>query len=203
VALNQEEGIEGLKKLFIESRHSKIPIYEESIDNIKGYCHSLQLFRKPKRIEDIMNEIIVVPETFQANELMIRFIREQKSIAIVIDEFGGTSGLVTMEDLMELIFGEIEDEYDDDNDKLVKKINENTYLLSARNEIDYLNEKHKFQLPEGDYDTLGGYILSIKHDIPQVGEVIQTEKFRFVIKSLDNARIDMLEMTILDNNGNT
>ncbi|GAB4338098.1 MAG: hemolysin family protein [Flammeovirgaceae bacterium] len=196
VACDIEEGVEGIRKQFIESGHSKLPIYRNNINNVLGYCHSLHLFRKPKEIEDIMTEIITVPESFQANELMIRFIREHKSMALVVDEFGGTSGLVTMEDLMEQIFGEIKDEHDDDDDS-VKEIAKNTYLLSARNEIDYLNTKFGWNIPEGDYDTLGGYILSIKHNIPEVNEVIENNRFRFVIKTLDNARIDLIEMTIL------
>jgi CBS domain containing-hemolysin-like protein len=196
IALDVEDGVEGIKKLFVESGHSKLPIYKDTIDNVLGYCHSLHLFRKPKKIDDIMTEIITVPESFQANELMIRFIREHKSMALVLDEFGGTSGLVTMEDLMEQIFGEIKDEHDDD-DHLVKQLSDKTFLLSARNEIDYLNTKYGWNLPEGDYDTVGGYILSIKHNIPQVNETVETNRFRFLIKALDNARIDLIEMTIL------
>jgi CBS domain containing-hemolysin-like protein len=195
VTVDIEDSIDELRKAFIDSGYSKIPVYKDSIDDIVGYCNSIELFKKPKAIADIINPIIIVPETMQANELLVQFITEGKSIALVVDEFGGTSGIVTVEDIIEEIFGEIEDEHDE-QDLVEKELNESTYLLSARHEIDYLNEKYDWELPQGEYDTLGGLILSIVEDIPQINDVIEDPPFTFSIVSIDDNRIDQVRVTI-------
>jgi CBS domain containing-hemolysin-like protein len=199
VAVSLEDGITRLKAAFVESGHSKILIYRETIDDVIGYCHSSALFKKPVTIEEILTPINIVPETMMANELMVQFIKNHKSLAVVVDEFGGTSGLVSMEDVIEEIFGEIEDEHDED-DLVEQKLDEHTYLLSARHEIDYLNEAYAWHLPHGDYETLGGLILSFTEDFPDQGDSISIPPFRFIIQSTDDNRIDTVKV-VLENQG--
>tara|TARA_R110001592_G_scaffold85771_2_gene253363 strand:+ start:5697 stop:6977 length:1281 start_codon:yes stop_codon:yes gene_type:complete len=195
-AVELEDSIEDLKNEFIESGHSKVLVYRDNIDEVIGYCHALALFKKPQDIESILTPIIIVPETMLVNELMIQFIQERKSLALVVDEFGGTSGLVSLEDVIEEIFGEIQDEHDDE-DWVEQKLDDNNYLFSARHEVDYLNEKYHFNIPEGDYDTLGGFILSITENIPQVNETISVPPFKIKIVAMEDARIDTVMLSIL------
>ncbi|MBX2946636.1 MAG: HlyC/CorC family transporter [Cyclobacteriaceae bacterium] len=195
IAVEIQDGMEKLRKAFVESGHSKILIYKDSIDDVIGYCHSSELFKKPTRIEDILTPIIIVPETILANELMIRFINERKSLALVVDEFGGTSGLVSMEDVIEEIFGEIEDEHDED-DLVEQQLDKHTWLLSARLEIDYLNDTYNWNLPTGEYETLGGLILSYREDLPQPGETISIPPYSFTVQSTLDNRIDTLRITV-------
>ncbi|MBK0403539.1 HlyC/CorC family transporter [Adhaeribacter sp. BT258] len=195
-AVEISDSIEDLRQLFIESGHSKILVYKETIDNIIGYCHQLSLFRKPAAIEEILTPVTVIPENMLANELLVKFIKDHRSMALVVDEFGGTSGIVTVEDVIEEIFGEIEDEYD--KDELVEQVlpEPNTYLFSARHEIDYLNEKYGFELPEGDYETLGGFILSVNEDIPNAGDVIPVPPFTITVLTMDENRINTVRFTM-------
>lgn len=197
VGLDINDSIEELKESLINTGFSKIIIYKETIDDVIGYCHILELFKKPKNIKSILNPIIIVPETMPANELMIQFINERKSIALVVDEYGGTSGIVTIEDIIEEIFGEIQDEHDDEY-LTEESIDENNFILSARHEIDYLNDKYEWQLPFGDYDTLGGLILEFNENIPVKNEVIEIENFIFTIITLEDNRIDRVKMTLLN-----
>lgn len=195
VAVEVMDTIEDLKQVFEESGHSKVVVYRDSIDEVIGYCHQLELFKKPKSIEDILTPIIIAPESALANELLIQFIQERKSLALVVDEFGGTSGLVSMEDIIEEIFGEIDDEYD--NEALTEQlIGELEFLLSARLEIDYLNEKYAWNLPEGDFETLSGFILSLTENLPNIGETITYGRFTFTIVSKQAHRIETVRLKI-------
>lgn len=197
VAVEVSDSIDELKKIFEESGHSKVVIYREAIDEVIGYCHQLELFKKPKSIEDILTPILIAPESALANELLIQFIQERKSLALVVDEFGGTSGLVSMEDLIEEIFGEIDDEYD--NEALTEQvIGEQEYLLSARLEIDYVNDKYGWELPYGDFETLSGFILSQTENLPNIGETITYGRFTFTIVSKQAHRIETVRLKISD-----
>jgi putative hemolysin len=197
VAMDIEKGMDELKKVFVESGHSRVLVYKETLEDVVGYCHSLAMFKKPKDINGIVTSIPIVPEAMAAKDLLIRFSQERKSLALVVDEFGSTAGLVSMEDVMEQIFGDIQDEYDDTEDLIEEKIEDKTYLISARHEIDYLNEKYNWNLPEGDYDTLGGMIISINEDIPEINEVITNQPFKFQIMEMKDARISLVKVTII------
>jgi putative hemolysin len=197
VAVGLDAGLQKLQEAFLESGHSKIIIYKDSIDDVVGYCHSSALFKKPTRIEEILTPIITIPETTLAKELMVRFINEHKSLAAVVDEFGGTSGIVSMEDVIEEIFGEIEDEHDEDTE-IELQLDANTWLLSARLEVDYLNETHGWNLPTGDYDTLSGLILSYTEDLPKTGETIRVPPFTFIVQATEENRINTVRLIVED-----
>ena len=190
IALNQNESIDKLNELFIESGHSKVLIYQDSIDNIIGYTHSYDLFRKPASIREITKPVMIVPETMPASTLLNKFMGERRSVALVVDEFGGTAGMLTIEDIIEEIFGEIDDEYDVE-ELAERQIDENTYLFSGRHEIDYLNQKYRLDLPESDdYETLAGFIISFHESIPAENEEIRAGNFLFTIVRASETRIE-------------
>jgi putative hemolysin len=197
VAIETKDSIEHAKQLFIESGHSKLPVYRETIDHVTGYVHLVEMFGNPAKIEDVIMPIIIATESTPVTELMKQLIEKRRSIAIVVDEFGGTSGLITMEDMIEEIIGEIEDEHDVD-DLTEKKISDTEYLFSARLEVDYLNEEYDLGLPEGDYETLGGLILFEHQNIPSEGEVIVIPPFEFTVLSTDQARIKEVRLKITE-----
>ena len=197
VAVDENDSIDELRDLFDKSGHSKIIVYKESIDEVIGYCHALELFKKPSNIKSILTPILIVPETMLANELLIQFITERKSLALVVDEYGGTSGIVSIEDVIEEIFGDIRDEHDDKY-LTEQKLDEHNFILSARHEIDYLNDEYNLGLPEGEYDTLGGMIFEYHEDIPAVNEVIEIPNFVITIFSMEENRIDKVKLTLLD-----
>ena len=193
-AIDLEESVEELSKKFIETGLSKVLIYKESIDNIIGYVHSFELFKKPENIKSVLRPISIIPETMLVNEVLETFIKKQKNIAVVVDEFGGTSGMLTIEDVVEEIFGDIEDEHDIE-DTVERSLADNTFEFSARLEIDYLNEKYKLDFPESDnYETLAGFIIDFSETIPEEKEVINIDKWSFeILKVLDN-RIDLIKV---------
>ncbi len=195
VAIDITSEIEDLRDSLIQSGHSKVLVFEDSIDNVLGYCHAHELFKKPEGIKHIMAPIMIVPETMRAQELMVKFITDKKGIAVVVDEYGGTSGLVCLEDLIEEIVGEIHDEHDVEA-LLEEKINEQTYTLSARHKIEYLNDKYDWRLPEGEYETLGGLVLSIIGNIPSAGQVINFGRFLVKIIEMEDKRIISIELKI-------
>jgi CBS domain containing-hemolysin-like protein len=196
VALDVNESIEELKNKFIQTRLSKILIFFKSIDNIIGYVYSKELFKNPESIRSILLPVSIVPESIAANEVLTIFIQQHKSIAVVVDEFGGTSGMLTMEDVMEEIFGEIDDEHDKE-EMIEKKISENEYLFSARLETDYLNDKYHLNLPILDnYETLGGLIMNYHESIPRLNEEIRINDFLFTITAVTRIRIEQVNLKI-------
>jgi len=195
-AVEAKARVSELRQAFLQSGHSKVIVYKDNIDNIIGYCHALDLFKKPKDIQSLIEPIPVVSESTAISELLVKFTSEQKTLALVVDEFGGTSGLVSLEDVMEQIFGEIQDEYDQSEDWVEEKLDDHTYLLGARHEINYLNRKYNLGLPKGDYETLGGLIFAELEAVPRVNEQIVTGRFVFTVLSVQNARIDVVKLTI-------
>jgi CBS domain containing-hemolysin-like protein len=195
-ALPITANIDELKERFIESGYSKIIIYEENIDKIIGYVHSSYLFKNPKTIKEILLPISIVPETKPAKDLLSELLAEKKSIAMVVDEFGGTAGIITMEDIIEEITGEIEDEYDV-QELTEKKISDTEFLFSGRTEIDYINQTYSLNIPESDsYETLAGFILQNHHHIPKKNEEITISPFRFIIEKVSNVKIELVRLFV-------
>ena len=197
-ALEDTATVEEIKELMIRTGHSKIIVYRENIDTIVGYVHSFDLFKMPAQVSEIIRPIEIVPESMLASNALSQLIDQRKSVAVVVDEFGGTSGIVTMEDIIEEIFGEIRDEFD--VDKMVEKqISKNDYLFSGRLEIDYLNEKYKFNFPESEeYATLAGLIIHFHESIPTVNDEIIVDNFVFTISLASEKRIEQVQLKIKD-----
>lgn len=196
VAVDESSSIEELYNTFIESRHSKIPVYRDSIDNITGYAHQVFMFKKPKNIPEATMPILITNESRSLHDQLKEMTLKRKSMAVVVDEFGGTAGIITIEDIIEEIFGEIDDEYDTEELKEIQ-LDKNHYLLSGRHPIEYLNETYNFNIPEDGYETLGGYIISICESIPEENDVILNEFFEITIKQVKHARIEEVEIKIL------
>ena len=191
------DSISELKDLFVTTGYSKLLIYQNSIDDILGYVHSFELFKKPKTIKSIMIPVEYIPETIYIKDALDLLTKKRKSIAVVLDEYGGTSGIITVEDIIEQLFGEIEDEHDLDEELIDEIIEENTYLFSARLEVEFLNEKYNLQIPESDsYTTLGGYIVNHTKEIPTNEEKIIIENFEIIIHSASNKKIELVRFSV-------
>ena len=199
VAVDLNETIENLIATFVSSGFSKILIYNENIDDIVGYVHSFDMFKKPKTIKEVLIPVVTIPETIQINEVLNLLMRKRKSMAVVLDEYGGTSGIVTLEDIVEELFGEIEDEHD--KDKFIEeKISDDEYLFSARLEVDYINETYHLNLPESEeYETLSGLIVLHTEEIPTQGETISLPPFVFSIEACSQTRIETVRIFIKEN----
>jgi putative hemolysin len=196
-AVEIRDGIETVKQRFIESGHSKLLVYRDSIDNVTGYIHLVDLYGSPSKIEEVVMPIVISSESMPVTKLMQELVEKRRSIAVVVDEFGGTSGLITMEDIIEEIIGEIEDEHDV-LEHIEKKINDNEYIFSARLHIDYLNEEYDLKLPKGDYETLGGLIFYNFQNIPKEGDIIEVPRFEFTVLSTDQARLKEVRVKIVE-----
>ncbi len=196
VAVDINANLNDLIKLFTTSGHSKIMVYEGDIDTLIGYLHAYDVFSHPDDLKKIIRKVDIFPETMAAKDLLNEFIKNHKSIAIVVDEFGGTSGIVTMEDIIEEIFGEIEDEYDTDTDR-EEQLSDNEFVFSTRLEIDYLNEKYNLSIPESEeYETLAGFILHYHESIPQEKEIIEIPPFIFEVIAASENRLNEVKMTV-------
>jgi CBS domain containing-hemolysin-like protein len=196
IAMDVEDSIESLSQKFIDTGLSKILIYRDSIDNIIGFTHSFELFKKPESIKSILLPVPIIAMSMPANEILEIFIQQRRSIAVVVDEFGGTSGILTIEDIIEEIFGEIEDEHD--KEELVEnKISDSEFLFSARLEVDYLNSEYNINLPESDnYETLAGLIINSFESIPSMNEEIVLEQFMFTVKKVYQNKIDLVHLKV-------
>ena len=189
-------NIEQLKQMFIESGHSKVVVYHEDIDHVVGYIHSSEMFRHPKDLRESIRQLPFVPETMQASRLMKIFMQQHKSIAIVVDEFGGTSGLISLEDIVEEIFGDIEDEHDSNN-YVAKQVGSGEYMLSARLEIEKVNEMFDLELPESDeYMTIGGLILHEYQSFPKLNEVVTIGRYEFKIVKNTATKIELVRLKV-------
>ncbi len=198
MAVPVETSIEKLKSVFTDHGYSKVLIFEENMDNLIGYVHAYELFKKPSDIRSVLRPVSFIPESMTADQLLNHFTKEKRNIAIVIDEFGGTSGMITLEDVVEEIFGEIEDEHDSEDLKEVA-FEDGTYLFSARLEIDHLNDNYDLKLPESEtYSTLGGLLTSRFESIPEPGEMVVIEDLRFKITKGSSNRIDEVQVKRLE-----
>jgi CBS domain containing-hemolysin-like protein len=198
VAVDKNTTLEELKSLFVESGLSKIIVYDGNIDNIIGYIHSSEMFRNPKNWRENITQVSIVPETMAAHKLMKLFMQQKKTIAVVVDEFGGTAGIVSLEDLVEEIFGDIEDEHDN-NSYVCKQIGEHEYILSARLEIEKVNETFDLDLPESDeYLTVGGFILSRYQSFPKLHELIEIDNYHFKIVKVTATKIELVRLKVVE-----
>lgn len=198
IAIDVDEDIEVLRKIFIETELSRIMVYRDNIDNIIGSVHSTEMFKKPEDIKQILLPVSIVPEVMAADELLKQFTNQHRSVAIVVDEFGGTSGLITLEDLIEEIFGEIQDEHDV-AEGTEKQISESEYIFSGRLEIDYLNKKYDLEIPEHEaYETLGGFIFHHHENIPVPGEEILIPPFTITAIKVKNNKIEQVRLKIAE-----
>lgn len=198
-AIELHSSVSELRELFIETGYSKIIVYQNSLDDIVGYVHSFELFKKPKSIKAIMISVEFVPETIYIKDVLNLLTKKRKSIAVILDEYGGTSGIVTVEDIVEELFGEIQDEHDKDEELIEEVLDENSYLFSARLDVAYINEEYKLNIPESDsYGTLGGFIVNTSKEIPQKGAKIEIDNYHFIIEEASNTKIDLVKMTIID-----
>ncbi|AZQ43619.1 hemolysin family protein [Nonlabens ponticola] len=197
IAVHSDTEIKELSKKFVATGLSKILIHDDTIDDITGYVHSFDLFKSPENIAGIRRNIVNVPETMLVKDVLNLLIKRHKSVAIVLDEYGGTSGLITVEDIVEELFGEIEDEHD--SDQLIdSQISDDEYKLSARIEVDYLNERYKLELPESEqYETLGGLIVHVTENIPDEGEEVIIDQFQFTILEKSHNKIDLVKLVIV------
>lgn len=197
VSLSISDTLDYLRQKFIASGFSKLVIYDDDADNVLGYVTSKDLFKNPPDIRSMLISISYVPETMAANKLLKNFIQEHRSMAVVVDEFGGISGIVTIEDIMEEIFGEIDDEHDVD-EFIERNPEKGQYVFSGRLEIDYLNDKYELNLPESEeYDTLAGYIIYQHQNIPKVNDKIVTDKYEFRILKVSRTRVELVQVKSL------
>lgn len=198
VAIDKEATVDDAIEVFKDSRLSRIVVIDSDIDEVRGYIHHQQLLTNPSSIKELPIAMMFVPEAMNAQDLLLRFIKEGVGIACVVDEFGGTAGLITLEDILEEIFGEIEDEHDDE-DHIEEQIADNEFLFSGRLEIDQLNEKYiHIDLPEGDYHTLSGYIVMTAGEIPVEGSVIELSGYQFVLEKVSSTKIDLVRVIRLE-----
>lgn len=196
VAVEVTDDVKELERLFIETKLSKILVYRDSIDNLIGFVHCSEIFRRPDAIGEVMLPVHIVPEAMSANDLLKQFTNQHRSVAVVVDEFGGTSGMATLEDIMEEIFGDIQDEHDVPEEE-EKMLGENEYLFSGRLEIDYLNKKYGLELPEHEaYETLGGFILHHHENVPETGEEVIIPPFRLMAQKVRNNRIELVRLSL-------
>ena len=199
VAVDLHSSIVDLRDLFIKTGYSKIVVYTNTLDDIVGYVHSFELFKKPRSIKSIMIPVDFVPETILIKDAMNLLTKKRKSIAVILDEYGGTSGIVTIEDIVEELFGEIEDEHDSDEELIENRIDDLNYIFSTRLDVQYINETYKLNIPESDsYETLGGFIVDFSKEIPQKGAQITIGNFVFIIEEATNKKIELVKMTVLD-----
>lgn len=199
VAVDLYSSVADLRQLFIETGYSKILVYLNTLDDIVGYVHSFELFKKPRTVKSIMIPVEFVPETIFIKDVMNLLTKKRKSVAVVLDEYGGTSGIITMEDIVEELFGEIEDEHDLDETLTETQLDAKNYLFSTRLEVAYLNETYKLSIPESDsYSTLGGFIVDFSKEIPQKGEQITIENYQFTIEAATNKKIELVKLAVLD-----
>ncbi len=193
VGIDIKESIDALRRLLIETKLSRIVVFEGNIDHIIGYVHQLDMFKRPSTIQSVLLPIPAVPESMSATDLINKFTRERKSIAWVVDEFGGTAGIITMEDVLEEIFGEIQDEYDVE-EFVEKQIAEHEYIFSGRLELDYINEKYGFDFPVDETETLSGFIINYHETIPKQKERIIIADYEFDIMNVSDTRIEMVKV---------